>query len=270
MTSWWASACRREGAGSWPSIDRGGPLTFLAPFLSRAHQNARWILHACVRRVHPGGAGRPDPEAQEKPRGGPVLFLKPARGAVNRHGEEFIMPFGRDEDRLSYEVELAIVFESDGKYIVRPGRLRPRVRLPLVANGQSPTGAGGRRTGVQCGVRLVCREKGRRHTPLFAPQGPWISCRRTFYGDPMEKGCSSRPLVDGITGLQQAGPGGHDPLHPGAHRYASSLLTVFPGDVLARAVIPEGTGAMARQRATGLGTCVGWRRWRPPSRESGR
>jgi len=52
---------------------------------------------------------------RQENRGVPYLFLKPTRGAVIGSGDDIVMPYGRD--RIEWEVELAIVFGREGKYI---------------------------------------------------------------------------------------------------------------------------------------------------------
>ena len=83
----------------------------------------------------------------------------------------------------------------------------------------------------------------------FAPQGPWI-VPKEFYGDPMDRLHQSL-VIDGVT-VQEARAG--DMIHniPELIEYASSLITVFPGDVL-QSGTSGGTGAGRVQRATGSG-----------------
>lgn len=182
-------------------------------------------------------------ERQEN-RGVPYLFLKPARGAVIGHGEDIIMPFGRDE--IEYEVELAIVFGRTGKYIAARDAYDHvfgyMVAMDISDRGGRPPG------GYSAGSDWFVG-KGR---DTFAPQGPWI-VPKEFYGDPMEE-LLQQTVVDGIT-VQQARAG--DMIHsiPELIEYASSLMTVFPGDVL-QSGTSGGTGAGRVQRATGSGYLV--------------
>ena len=83
----------------------------------------------------------------------------------------------------------------------------------------------------------------------FAPHGPWI-VPKEFYGDPMER-LHQITVVDGVT-VQEAQAG--DMIHniPELIEYASSLITVFPGDVM-QSGTSGGTGAGRVQRATGSG-----------------
>lgn len=182
-------------------------------------------------------------ERQEN-RGVPYLFLKPTRGAVVGDGEDIIMPYGRDE--IEYEVEMAIVFGKTGKY-VSATRAYDHVFGYMVAmdvsdRGGRPPGGYGTRSDWFVG-------KGH---DTFAPHGPWI-VPKEFYGDPMER-LHQITVVDGVT-VQEAQAG--DMIHniPELIEYATSLITVFPGDVM-QSGTSGGTGAGRVQRATGSGYLV--------------
>ena len=179
-------------------------------------------------------------ERQEN-RGVPYLFLKPTRGAIVGDGEDIIMPFGRDE--IEYEVEMAIVFGKAGKYI-SANRAYDHVFGYMVAMDVSDRG--GRPPGGY-GVRSDWFV-GKGHD-TFAPHGPWI-VPKEFYGDPMER-LHQITVIDGVT-VQEAQAG--DMIHniPELIEYASSLITVFPGDVM-QSGTSGGTGAGRVQRATGSG-----------------
>jgi 2,4-diketo-3-deoxy-L-fuconate hydrolase len=182
-------------------------------------------------------------ERQEN-RGVPYLFLKPTRGAVVGDGEDIIMPYGRDE--IEYEVEMAIVFGKTGKY-VSAARAYDHVFGYMVAmdvsdRGGRPPGGYGSRSDWFVG-------KGH---DTFAPHGPWI-VPKEFYGDPMER-LHQITVVDGVT-VQEAQAG--DMIHniPELIEYATSLITVVPGDVM-QSGTSGGTGAGRVQRATGSGYLV--------------
>jgi len=179
-------------------------------------------------------------ERQEN-RGVPYLFLKPTRGAIVGDGDDIIMPYGRDE--IEYEVEMAIVFGKAGKYI-SANRAYDHVFGYMVAMDVSDRG--GRPPGGY-GVRSDWFV-GKGHD-TFAPHGPWI-VPKEFYGDPMER-LHQITVVDGVT-VQEAQAG--DMIHniPELIEYASSLITVFPGDVM-QSGTSGGTGAGRVQRATGSG-----------------
>ena len=179
-------------------------------------------------------------ERQEN-RGVPYLFLKPTRGAVIGSGDDIVLPYGRD--RIEWEVELAVVFGRAGKYI-SARRAYDHVFGYMVAMDVSDRGGrppGGYGSGSDWFV-------GKGHD-TFAPQGPWI-VPKEFYGDPMERLHQSL-VIDGVT-VQEARAG--DMIHniPELIEYASSLITVFPGDVL-QSGTSGGTGAGRVERATGSG-----------------
>ena len=174
-------------------------------------------------------------------RGVPYLFLKPTRGAIIGSGEDIVMPYGRD--RIEWEVELAVVFGRAGKYI-SAGRAYDHVFGYMVAMDVSDRGGrppGGYGSGSDWFV-------GKGHD-TFAPMGPWI-VPKEFYGDPMERLHQSL-VIDGVT-VQEARAG--DMIHniPELIEYASSLITVFPGDVM-QSGTSGGTGAGRVERASGSG-----------------
>jgi 2-keto-4-pentenoate hydratase/2-oxohepta-3-ene-1,7-dioic acid hydratase in catechol pathway len=177
-------------------------------------------------------------------RGVPYLFLKPTRGAVIGTGDDIIMPYGRD--RIEYEVEMAIVFGRSGKYI-SAARAYDHVFGYMVAMDISDRGGrppGGYSSGSDWFV-------GKGHD-TFAPHGPWI-VPKEFFGDPMER-LHQQTVIDGII-VQEARAG--DMIHsiPELIEYASSLITLFPGDVL-QSGTSGGTGAGRVERATGSGYLV--------------
>ncbi|MEO2199421.1 MAG: fumarylacetoacetate hydrolase family protein [bacterium] len=178
---------------------------------------------------------------RQEDRGVPYLFLKPTRGAIIGSGDDIIMPFGRD--RIEWEVEMAIVFGRAGKYI-SASRAYDHVFGYMVAMDISDRGGrppGGYGSGSDWFV-------GKGHD-TFAPHGPWI-VPKEFYGDPMERLHQSL-VIDGVT-VQEARAG--DMIHniPELIEYASSLITVFPGDVL-QSGTSGGTGAGRVERASGSG-----------------
>ena len=177
-------------------------------------------------------------------RGVPYLFLKPTRGAVIGDGEDIIMPYGRDE--IEYEVEMAIVFGRTGKYI-SADRAYDHVFGYMVAMDVSDRG--GRPPGGYAMRSDWFVGKGH---DTFAPHGPWI-VPKEFYGDPMER-LHQITVVDGVT-VQEAKAG--DMIHniPELIEYASSLITVVPGDVM-QSGTSGGTGAGRVERASGSGYLV--------------
>ncbi|MCB1671917.1 MAG: fumarylacetoacetate hydrolase family protein [Gammaproteobacteria bacterium] len=177
-------------------------------------------------------------------RGVPYLFLKPTRGAVIGDGDDIIMPYGRDE--IEYEVEMAIVFGKPGKYVSARNAydyvFGYMVAMDVSDRGGRPPGGYGGRSDWFVG-------KGH---DTFAPHGPWI-VPKEFFGDPMQR-LHQTTVVDGVT-VQSARAG--DMIHniPELIEYATSLITVFPGDVL-QSGTSGGTGAGRVERATGSGYLV--------------
>jgi 2-keto-4-pentenoate hydratase/2-oxohepta-3-ene-1,7-dioic acid hydratase in catechol pathway len=223
-------------------VHRVGDVRILPPVMYPSKiMNAavNFYTHACEGCTEEELAART--RDRQENRGVPYLFLKPTRGAVIGSGEDIILPYGRD--RIEWEVELAIVFGRAGKYI-SAGRAYDLVVGYTVAMDVSDRGGrppGGYGSGSDWFV-------GKGHD-TFAPQGPWI-VPKEFYGDPMERLHQSL-VIDGVT-VQEARAG--DMIHniPELIEYASSLITVFPGDVL-QSGTSGGTGAGRVQRATGSG-----------------
>jgi 2-keto-4-pentenoate hydratase/2-oxohepta-3-ene-1,7-dioic acid hydratase in catechol pathway len=157
---------------------------------------------------------------RQQNRGVPYLFLKPTRGAIIGAGDDIVIPYGRD--RTDWEVELATVIGRTGKYI-SAARAEEHVFGYMVSidvsdrGGRPPGGFGGTDWFV-----------GKGHD-TFAPQGPWI-VPKEFYGDPMQR-LHQQLTIDGVT-VQEARAG--DMIHSlwELVEYASSLITLYPGDVL--------------------------------------
>ncbi|MBH15863.1 MAG: hypothetical protein CME30_01105 [Gemmatimonadetes bacterium] len=231
-----------EGPGKSDFVYEASDLRTLPPIMYPSkNMNAavNFYTHACEGCSEEELAARTR-ERQEN-RGVPYLFLKPTRGAIIGNGDDIVMPYGRD--RIEWEVELAIVFGTEGKYI-SASRAYDYVFGYMVAMDVSDRGGrppGGYGSGQDWFV-------GKGHD-TFAPQGPWI-VPKEFYGDPMERLHQSL-VIDGVT-VQEARAG--DMIHniPELIEYASSLITVFPGDVL-QSGTSGGTGAGRVQRATGSG-----------------
>ena len=220
-------------------VDIRAPIQYPSKVMNAA---VNFYTHACEG-CNDDELARRTRERQEN-RGVPYLFLKPTRGAIIGDGEDVIMPYGRDE--IEYEVEMAIVFGRSGKYI-SASRAYDHVFGYMVAMDISDRG--GRPPGGY-GVRSDWFV-GKGHD-TFAPHGPWI-VPKEFYGDPMER-LHQITVVDGVT-VQEAHAG--DMIHniPELIEYASSLITIFPGDVM-QSGTSGGTGAGRVERATGSGYLV--------------
>ena len=147
----------------------------------------------------------------------PYLFLKPARGAVIGTGESVVIPPGRD--RIDWEVEFGTVIGRPASYIsateAQDYVFGYMVTIDISDRGGRPEGRSDWFVG-----------KGH---DSFAPQGPWI-VPKEFYGNPMER-LHQQLTIDGVT-VQEARAG--DMIHSiwELMEYASSIITLFPGDVL--------------------------------------
>lgn len=220
-------------------VDIRAPIQYPSKIMNAA---VNFYTHACEGCTEEQLAQRT--RERRENRGVPYLFLKPSRGAVIGDGDDVIMPYGRDE--IEYEVEMAIVFGRTGKYI-SSARAYDYVFGYMVALDISDRG--GRPPGGYSSGQDWFVGKGR---DTFAPHGPWI-VPKEFYGDPMER-LHQITVVDGVT-VQEAKAG--DMIHniPELIEYASSLITLFPGDVL-QSGTSGGTGSGRVERATGSGYLV--------------
>lgn len=220
-------------------VDIRAPVQYPSKIMNAA---VNFYTHACEGCTEEQLAQRT--RERRENRGVPYLFLKPTRGAIIGDGDDVIMPYGRDE--IEYEVEMAIVFGRSGKYI-SASRAYDHVFGYMVAMDISDRGGrppGGFSSGLDWFV-------GKGHD-TFAPHGPWI-VPKEFYGDPMER-LHQTTVVDGVT-VQEARAG--DMIHniPELIEYASSLITLFPGDVL-QSGTSGGTGSGRVERATGSGYLI--------------
>jgi 2,4-diketo-3-deoxy-L-fuconate hydrolase len=177
---------------------------------------------------------------RQRNRGVPYLFLKPTRGAIIGSGDEIVLPYGRDS--IDWEVELGTVIGRPAKYI-SAARAEDYVFGYMVTIDVSDRG--GRPPGGFQGVDWFV---GKGHD-TFAPQGPWI-VPKEFYGDPMER-LHQQLTIDGVT-VQEAHAG--DMIHSlwELIEYASSLITLYPGDVL-NSGTSGGTAAGAFETGTRTG-----------------
>lgn len=206
----------------------------LAPLMPRKILNAAVNFYS-----HVNEAGTPEEQrkaaAERKAkRGVPYLFLKPTEGAVIGNGDNVVIPFGRD--RIDWEVELGIVIGRAAKYV-------PATRAQDYIFGYTVTidisDRGGRPPDSRPGSDWFV---GKGHD-TFMPMGPWI-VPKEFYGDPMKR--LRQTLSLGDEKMQEATAG--DMIHSVYEliEYGSSIITLFPGDV-----INNGTSG-----GTGAGTAV--------------
>lgn len=164
-------------------------------------------------------------------RGVPYLFLKASRGAVIGNNDPVVIPYGRD--RTDWEVELGTVIGRTAKYVSANDAesyvFGYMVTLDISDRGGRPPGGNPLRSDWFVG-------KGH---DTFAPQGPWI-VPKEFYGNPMEN--LRQTLRVGDTQMQEATAG--DMIHSiwELIEYGSSIITLFPGDVICNGT-SGGTGA---------------------------
>lgn len=203
------------------------------------------ILNAAVNFYsHVNEAGTPEEQAaarrqRREQRGVPYLFLKPGRGAVVGNGDNVVIPWGRD--RIDWEVELGAVIGRTARYVDAKSAqdfvFGYTVTIDVSDRGGRPPGGYG--SGSDWFV-------GKGHD-TFAPQGPWI-VPKEFYGDPMQN--LRQTLSVGGKLLQEARAG--DMIHSlwELIEYGSSIVTLFPGDVINNGT-SGGTAAGSAQTRTG-------------------
>jgi 2-keto-4-pentenoate hydratase/2-oxohepta-3-ene-1,7-dioic acid hydratase in catechol pathway len=202
----------------------------LAPVMPRKILNAAVNFYS-----HVNEAGTPEEQrkaaAERKAkRGVPYLFLKPTEGAVIGSGDNVVLPYGRD--RIDWEVELGIVIGRAAKYV-------PATRAQDYIFGYMVTidisDRGGRPPDSRPGSDWFV---GKGHD-TFMPMGPWI-VPKEFYGDPMKR--LRQTLSLGEEKMQEATAG--DMIHSVYEliEYGSSIITLFPGDVINNGT-SGGTGA---------------------------
>ena len=214
----------------------------LAPLMPGKMLNAAVNFYSHVEESAGAEAQRIAAEARRASRGIPYLFIKPTEGAVIGQGDAVVLPYGRD--RIDWEVELAIVIGRTAKYVSADNAadyiFGYMVSLDISDRGGRPPDS---RPGSDWLV-------GKGHD-TFAPLGPWI-VPKEFYGDPMVR-LSQRLELDGDV-MQEAGPG--DMIHSIYEliEYGSSIITLYPGDV-----VNNGTSG-----GTGNGTAYRERRFLQP------
>ena len=199
------------------------------------------ILNAAVNfysHVEEAGTDEERTEARRlrrEQRGVPYLFIKPSRGAVVGNGDDIVIPHGRN--RTDWEVELGAVIGKTAKYVpandAEEHIFGYMVTLDISDRGGRPPG----------GARFTLDWFVGKGHDTFAPQGPWI-VPKEFYGNPME--ILRQTLSVGGEQMQEATAG--DMIHSlwELVEYASSIITLYPGDV-----INNGTSG-----GVGMGTAV--------------
>ena len=203
------------------------------------------IMNAAVNfYTHVNETGTPEEVAESRRarsenRGAPYLFLKPTRGAVIGDGDSVVIPYGRSE--IDWEVELGTVIGTTAKYVSAENAWDHifgfMVTMDISDRGGRPPG----------GFQGVDWFVGKGHD-TFAPMGPWI-VPKEFYGDPMEILRQTLSIDD--EKMQEATAG--DMIHSLYEllEYASSLITLYPGDVLNNGTsggVGMGTAVRGEQR----------------------
>jgi 2-keto-4-pentenoate hydratase/2-oxohepta-3-ene-1,7-dioic acid hydratase in catechol pathway len=227
------AAKRLTGASRPGYVHDVGKVRTLAPLMPRKMLNAAVNFYS---HVGEGGTLEEQKKAaaeRKAKRGVPYLFLKPTEGAIIGDGDNVVIPYGRD--RIDWEVELGVVIGRAAKNVpatkAQDHVFGYMVTLDISDRGGRPPG------GFGSGSDWLV---GKGHD-TFAPMGPWI-VPKEFYGDPMTR--LRQTLSVGGQVMQEAGPG--DMIHSIYEliEYGSSIITLFPGDV-----INNGTSG-----GTGVGT----------------
>ena len=242
------AADRLDGNARPAYIHEVGDVTTLPPIMYPGK-----VLNAAVNFYsHVNETGTPEEIAaarrlRREQRGVPYLFIKPSRGAVIGDGQAVVLPHGRDQ--IDWEVELATVIGRTAKYVTAPTAqdyiFGYMISLDISDRGGRPAG----------GAPFTSDWFVGKGHDTFAPMGPWI-VPKEFYGDPMQK-LRQTLSVDG-TQMQEARAG--DMIHSLYEliEYASSIITLYPGDV-----INNGTSG-----GVGMGTAVrGEQRFLRPGEE---
>ncbi len=202
----------------------------LAPLVPGKMLNAAVNFYSHVEEANTPEEQRAAAARRRAERGIPYLFIKPTEGAVIGNGDAVVIPYGRN--RIDWEVELATVIGRAAKYVSADDAqdyiFGYMVSLDISDRGGRPPNS---RPGSDWFV-------GKGHD-TFAPLGPWI-VPKEFYGDPMEN-LEQVLEIDGEV-MQRAGPG--DMIHSIYEliEYATSIITMYPGDVLNNGT-SGGTGA---------------------------
>jgi 2-keto-4-pentenoate hydratase/2-oxohepta-3-ene-1,7-dioic acid hydratase in catechol pathway len=192
---------------------------------------------------HAGETGTPEEQKKEadarrKDRGAPYLFLKAMEGAVIGSGDDILMPRGRAQ--VDWECELAVVIGKKAKY-VPAAQAKDYIFGYTIELDMSDRGGRPEKEPRFGGSDWFI---GKSHD-TFAPMGPWI-VPKEFYRDPMNVG---QKLT--VNGNVMQDSRSTDMIHDiyDLIEYSSSILTLFPGDVIASGS-PAGTGMSRSVRPT--------------------
>ncbi len=200
------------------------------------------ILNAAVNYFDHISEGAPQEERErliaerEEDPGHPYLFHKSVRGAVIGNGDTIVIPYGRDH--ADWENEMGVVIGRTAKYVPATEANEYIFGYTILIDVSDRAGRPGGGSDWFVG-------KGHdTHTPM----GPWI-VPREFFAYP-EQDVHQRTILSGAI-MQDSGT--EDMIHTVAEliEYGSSVMTLFPGDVIA-AGSPSGVGS---------GTAVRGYRW---------
>lgn len=211
---------RLEGAGRAAYVHDVKGLDILAPLMPGKMLNAAVNFYTHVGETGTAEEQKKAEAERRAKRGVPYLFVKPTRGAVIGDGDNVVIPYGRD--RVDWEVELGIVIGRAAKY-VPADKAAEHIFGYMVTVDVSDRG--GRPPDSRPGSDWFV---GKGHD-TFAPMGPWI-VPKEFYGDPMKR-LRQTLTIDGKV-MQEAGAG--DMIHSIYEliEYGSSIITLYPGDVV--------------------------------------
>lgn len=212
-------------------VHKVSDVDILAPLMPGKMLNAAVNFYSHVGETGTAEEQKKAEAERRSKRGVPYLFLKPTRGAVIGDGDAVVIPHGRE--RIDWEVELGIVIGRAAKYVpankAQDYIFGYMVTIDVSDRGGRPPG------GFGSGSDWLV---GKGHD-TFAPMGPWI-VPKEFYGDPMKR-LRQTLSVDGKV-MQEAGAA--DMIHSIYEliEYGSSIITLFPGDVVNNGT-SGGTGA---------------------------
>ena len=230
IVNWVVNTNRLTGRNQADFVHDVDDIRTLAPLMPGKMLNAAVNFYSHVAEANTPEDQRAAAERRRAQRGIPYLFIKPTEGAVIGQGDAVVIPYGRD--RIDWEVELATVMGRTAKYVSAEDAqdyiFGYMVSLDISDRGGRPPNS---RPGSDWLV-------GKGHD-TFAPLGPWI-VPKEFYGDPMVN-LEQVLEVDGQV-MQRAGPG--DMIHSIYEliEYGTSIITMYPGDVLNNGT-SGGTGA---------------------------
>jgi 2-keto-4-pentenoate hydratase/2-oxohepta-3-ene-1,7-dioic acid hydratase in catechol pathway len=203
------------------------PILYPAKMLNAA---ANYYMHA-GEASSPEEAKKIEADLRKNRPAYPYLFLKPTVGAVIGNGDDIMLPKGRTQ--IDWECEIGVVIGKPAKYVsaaqAQDYVFGYTIELDMSDRGNRPGETGASRFGTDWFV-------GKGHD-TFAPMGPWI-VPKEFYRNPQDVRQSLT-----VNGQMMQDARSTDMIHNIRElvEYASMIMTLFPGDVIA-AGSPAGTG----------------------------